>query len=125
MRSIALCVILVGGCTTHVGSAGVIAPAPETVGVKLLRPQVTGRACRQSILWWHIGENTPPLRSALGNIMALDPEGTVVTDAEITEDRFVTGLLNRVCLEVRGNLGRPTPTLSLPGAADHTDHEDK
>jgi hypothetical protein len=61
----------------------------------------------------------PSLDEALRRILAVDAEGNVVVNAEVRWRRFVTGLYDRRCVEVRGDLARTVSTIHAPGAAGH------
>jgi hypothetical protein len=110
------------GCTTSLGALGVMRPEREPIDVKLLRPGVTGRSCSTSIVGVRVSGNEPTVREALDQIMALDSEGNVVVDADVTLERFVTGLYNRRCIAVRGDLARMIPTLTLQAPEGHHHH---
>jgi len=111
-------VCALAGCATSLGSAGMIGPRGAT-STKLLRPAAVGRSCRSSILGVPLEEGGPGLEEALGQILALDPEGDVVTDAEVVSERLVTGIYNRHCVVVRGDLGRAISRLALPMVGEH------
>jgi hypothetical protein len=110
------------GCTASLGSVGALAPTPDTVSVKLLRPAMVGRACRANVLGLALGASTLPLPEALEQILSHDAEGDVVTNAEITSSEITTGVYNRRCVEVRGDLARRIPTITLPAPASHKGH---
>jgi len=114
--------LALAGCATSFGRLGVVSPDPDAIGVKLLRPGVEGRSCRASVLGVPLGRGAPELHEALAHILALDAEGNVVTHAQVTWRHFVTGLYNRRCLEVRGDLGRTVSTLTLPTPMSHPEH---
>ena len=61
----------------------------------------------------------PDVREALATILALDHEGDVVANARISWRRLVTGVYNRRCVEVRGDLARTVTTVRLPMPASH------
>jgi hypothetical protein len=103
------------GCATELGRVRAIVPAADVVGVKVIRRVAGTRACSQSVLWWQVGEEGPPLARALAGIIALDEEANVITDVRIRQHRILTGLYNRDCVEVVGGLGRTIPTLVIPG----------
>jgi hypothetical protein len=69
-----------------------------------------------------LGGGGPEVREALDEILALDREGNVVVDAEVSEERFATGLYNRHCVRVRGDLGRAISTIRLPAPPGHHAH---
>ena len=84
-----------------------------------MRPGLQGRSCRVSVLGVPVRAGAPALGEAVEQILAADPEGNVVTRAEVTWYELVTGIYNRRCLEVRGDLARMVSTLKLPVPAGH------
>ena len=124
MRRVAFLLGALGltGCTTSLGTVGLVRPDAEAVGVKLLRPGVSGRSCRASVMGFPLSGKEPGLRDALAAIAALDAEGDVVVNAEVRWEHLVTGLYNRRCIEVRGDLARTTPTIILPAPPGHHGH---
>ena len=59
-----------------------------------------------SVLGVPVRAGTPALGEAVAQILAADPEGNVVMRAEVTWSELVTGIHNRRCVEVRGDLAR-------------------
>jgi hypothetical protein len=119
----AVCVGLVlSGCASSLGTLGVVNPDASDVGLKLLTPGATGRSCRSSVLGVSLRPGEPDLREAIGEILALDPEGDVVANADVRWRRLVTGIYNRRCVEVRGDLARTVSTIRLPAPAGHEGH---
>ena len=121
MRRLALVAIGLGlsGCATSLGTIGVAVPDPEAMGLKMLRPAAIGRSCRATLLGLPLADGEPRLQDALGEILALDAEGNVVVNAEIRWRRVVTGLYNRRCIEVQGDLARSLSTITLPMPSGH------
>jgi hypothetical protein len=124
MRRVAvlIAVLAFAGCTTSLGTVGVIPRESEDAGVKLLRPGATGRSCRASVFGVPLSDGEPGLREALEQIVALDAEGDVVVNAEVRWERFITGLYNRRCIEVRGDLARRIRTITIPMPPEHHAH---
>ncbi len=110
------------GCASTLGTLGVVSPDADDVGVKLLRPGVTGRSCRSSVAGVPLQAGDPDLREALRTILALDGEGNVVANARVSWHRLVTGVYNERCIEVRGDLARTVPTIRLPVPEGHGAH---
>ncbi|TMA68412.1 MAG: hypothetical protein E6J68_03420 [Deltaproteobacteria bacterium] len=110
---------LLTGCAVSLGPAALISTDAEVTGVKLVRRVLQGPSCRVSVLGVPVRAGTPALGEAVAQILAADPEGNVVTRAEVTWSELVTGIYNRRCVEVRGDLARMVPTLRLPAAAGH------
>src|SRR5438128_1886374 len=102
------------GCSASLGSVGILAPQAEGTGLKLLRPAVSGRSCRASLAGLPLAAGEPDLREALAQVLALDAEANVVANAEVRWRRLVTGVYHRPCGEVRGDLARTVPTVTIP-----------
>src|SRR5262249_28323149 len=119
MRRILAATLLLTGCTASLGPVTLLRTDADVVGLKLLRPGLQGRSCRGSVLGVSSRAGAPALGEALAQILAADPEGNVVTGAEVTWSELVTGIYNRRCVEVRGDLARAVSTLKLPMAAGH------
>jgi hypothetical protein len=113
-RSAAALLVLCAGCATSTGSLGVVGPDADAVGVKLLRPGARARVCRDSLFGVPLGSREPALQAALAQLLALDHEGDVLTNVEITTRTLTTGVYDRRCVELRGDLGRMVPTLTIP-----------
>ena len=120
-RAVLLSIGLIG-CSSGLGSINVFQPKFDTFGVKILRPGVTGRSCRTSIFGLPVQRGDPEIQEAIAHILALDAEGDVVTDAHVGSEHIVTGVYNRRCVWVRGNLGRTIRTITLPMPASHPRH---
>jgi hypothetical protein len=116
MRQLVLLLVGVAvcGCGTSLGTAGVLLPDPDAVGVKLLHPGVGGRSCRSSIVGIPLGEGNPSLEEATGRVLALDAEGNALTNADLRWEHLVTGVYNRRCIVVRGNLVRTISSVTIP-----------
>ena len=114
--------VVLAGCVTSHGPVGVIAPSADVVGTKLLRPHVVGRSCRSRVLGVPVGTGDPQLQEAVAQILAQDAEGDVVLNAEVRATVLVTGVYNRCCVEVEGDLARAVPTIAVPGPTGHGSH---
>ena len=64
----------------------------------------------------------PSVTEAVAQLLAHDAEADVVTDASIGSDRLLTGVYNRRCVWVRGNLGRTIRIVTVPMPPSHHDH---
>ena len=120
--AIVVVAVALAGCGRSLGTIGVLRAESDTVDVKLLRPGAAGRSCRASVLGFPLSEPGPTVREALDRILALDAEGDVVVNAEVRSEEWITGLYNRRCIEVRGDLARAVPTLVLPMPSEHHRH---
>ena len=105
---------VLSGCTVSLGRTGLIADDADVVPMKLLRPGVVGRSCRASVLGVPFRAGPPTVAEALAEMLAKDTEGNVVTHAEMTWSEVVTGVYNRRCLEMRGDVARAVPLIRLP-----------
>lgn len=123
-RWIALLGVLTG-CAISQGPVGVIGPSADVFGTKLLRSGTTGHSCRTRVLGVPLRAGAPELREALAEMLAQDEEADVVLNADVRSWALMTGLYNRRCLEVRGDLSRVVPTIALPGSMQHGSHGDR
>jgi hypothetical protein len=110
------------GCTTSLGRVGAIAPSPEHVGTKMLRPGVVGRSCAADVFGIPIRGDERLLDRAVAQILDLDAEGNVVVNADVSSSAVVTGIYNRRCIKVRGDLARTISTVTLPAPPGHHGH---
>ena len=110
------------GCTRSLGVLGVVGPTADGVAVKMLRPGVETRVCQSSVLGLATGRNRPTIDASVAKLLALDPEADVVMNAEVVWETFVSGLFNRRCIVVRGDVARQVPVLRIPGDASHGGH---
>ena len=111
--------LVLSGCASSLGTLGVVHPDATDVGLKLLTPGALGRSCRASVLGIPLRAGEPDLREAVGEILALHPEGNVVANANVRWQRLVIGVYNRRCVEVRGDLARTVSTIRLPAPLGH------
>jgi hypothetical protein len=121
-RLLPLAATLLAGCAVSLGPVGVVGPGTGAVAVKVLRPGVEGRSCQRSILGVALDAASPTLAASLAQLLALDREGDIVTNGEIVSEELVTGLYNRRCVVVRGDLGRMIPQVRMPGQTGHGGH---
>ncbi len=110
------------GCSTHLGRLPLVVTAPER-GVKMIRPNVVARACRSAAFGVSLGGDTDLVAAALAQLQAVDAEADVVTDVQVDEERLVTGLYDRDCVVLRGDVGREVSTVVLPRSPGHEHHE--
>jgi len=120
-RAAAALLLLGTGCATSVGSVGFIGQSADALDVKMLRPGARARACRASVFGVALGSAEPALHDAVGQLLALDSEGDLLTNVEITTRTLTTGVYNRRCVELRGDLVRRIPSITIPmsGHAGH------
>jgi hypothetical protein len=123
IRPVALAALVaLSGCGAALDRVGLLGTDSDAVAVRVLQPRALGRSCRSSVLGLPLGAGGPALSEAIGEILAHDTEGDVVTNAEITWEWIVTGVYNRRCVRVRGDLGHAIPTLTLRAPPSHHGH---
>jgi len=110
------------GCSASLGGVGILAPDANGTGLKLLHSGVSGRSCRTSLAGVPLGAGEPDLREAVTQVLALDAEANVLANAEVRWRHLVTGVYNRRCVEVRGDLARTISTLTIPMPSGHGSH---
>jgi len=93
--------------------------APNLISVQMLRPAATARSCRSAVLGISRQPGEPTIDEAVGLILALDREGDVLTNVDVSWHQLLTGVYNRTCVEVRADLGRAISTMVLPGTMHH------
>lgn len=112
-RLVFLCLVL-AGCASSLGQAGLMVNERDALGVKMITPNAIGRSCRSSVFGIPLEAGEPSLREALTEILARDGEADVVAGAEVRWKRVMTGVYNRRCVEVQGDLARVITTIRLP-----------
>lgn len=109
-----------GGCTVPLGHLALVTPETAAPATKLLRPGAEGRSCRSRVLGIATdGDRDPSLDDALAQILALDAEGNAVAAVDVRAEEFLTGVYDRRCLVVRGDLVRTIGTITLPTPGHH------
>jgi hypothetical protein len=113
MRRLSLVVLLAGlGCAGWTSRLDLLTARPGVLGLKLLHPGVEMRVCAASVLGF--GPPPPRVQDVVGTLLDRDDEAQVLADAEVRWDVVLTGIYNRRCVTVRGDLARPASTLLLP-----------
>jgi len=108
------------GCTLPLGRLALVTSETAAPATKLLRPGAEGRSCRSRLLGISTGgAGEPSVDDALAQILALDAEGNAVAAVEVREERLLTGVYNRRCVVVRGDLVRTIGTITLPMPGHH------
>ncbi len=90
----------------------------------MIRPNAVARACRSSTFGISLGGDDDLVGAALAQLRAIDAEADVVTDVQVDEERFVTGVYDRRCVVLRGDVGREVTTVTLPRSPGHEHHHD-
>jgi hypothetical protein len=122
IRLVAIAFTMLAGCTTSFGVVGAVLPDADRIGTKILRPDVVGQSCATDVFGISTSAAGPALKAAVAQILALDPEGDVVTNAEVSSSELVTGIYNRRCVQVRGDLARSVRVIAVPAPAGHHGH---
>lgn len=122
----ALAVIL-PGCTRAVGPAavGTLGPGGGELAVMRLRPDVAASSCRRWILGIPLEDRwvDDPVAPLVAELLSRDADATVLSEADVRWEHLSAGLYERQCVTVRGVLGRPMRTITLPAGADAHGHQ--
>ena len=113
-----LAAIAFGGCTVPLGHVALVTPESATPATKLLRPGVEGRSCRSRV-FGVAASGDPSVDDALAQILALDAEGNGVANVDVRVEELLTGVYDRRCVVVRGDLVRTIGTITLPVPGHH------
>lgn len=116
MRGVAVlaAMAILDACSMPVARFGVVTTDPDVIGIKLLRPNVRARSCRATVFAIPLARGEPSVDEAMRELEALDSETNAITNAEVAWDRIVTGVYNRTCVEIHGDLGRVISTVIVP-----------
>ena len=103
---------------------GTLGPGDGAPAVMRLRPDVEATACRRWILGVPLGgENADdPVAPLVAQLLARDPEATVLSEANIRWEHLSVGLYERQCVTVGGVLARPIRTITIPSGGSHGHH---
>jgi hypothetical protein len=112
--------MMMAGCMTTTTELGLIRPTAETAGLKMIRPGARVRACRSSL--FGIPLQSPPPTSVLADLLKVDAEADVVSKARVTTNSIATGIYNRTCVELVGDLGREVSVVRLPAVGGGHEH---
>ena len=108
----------VTGCAVPLGTIEVAGRDLDAVGTMMLHPDLTGKSCRASL--FGLGaEGSPEIGEALADILAVDREGNLVAHVKIERRELWTGVYNRRCIVVHGDLVRVIPTVTIPVPGHH------
>ena len=114
---------LVVGCARSLGPTpvGTLGPGAEQVAVMRLRPDVEASSCRR----WFLGipidrsQSDDPVAPLVAELLARDPEATLLSEADIRWDHLSLGVYERQCVVVHGVLGRAMRTITIPSGHAH------
>lgn len=112
--------MLAGGCMTTTVELGLVRPTAETVGLKMIRPGARVRDCRSSL--FGVPLRAGATTSLLSGLLAIDAEADVVSKARVTTESIATGIYNRTCVELVGDLGREVNVVRLPDVGGGHEH---
>jgi hypothetical protein len=112
--------LLLAGCMTTSAELGLIRPSGESAGLKMIRPGARVRACRSSL--FGIPLQSPATTSLLPDLLKVDAEADVVAKARVTTESITTGIYNRTCVELVGDLGREVSVVRLPAVGGGHEH---
>jgi hypothetical protein len=112
--------ITLAGCMATRSELGALRANAESLGAKMLRPAARVRVCRSSILGIPLDGTSQS--SLVADILGLDKEADVLTHAEVRTDSITTGVYNRTCVELVGDLGREISVVRLPVVGEHEHH---
>ena len=90
-----------------------------------LQPDVEASSCRRWILGIPIGDSQAddPIAPLVADLLARDPEATLLSEADVRWDHLALGVYERQCVVVRGVLGRTMRTIIIPsGEGGHRHH---
>jgi hypothetical protein len=122
LRSVStiLGVIVLSGCVTIQTEFGVVHANAENTSMKMLRPGARVRACRSSLFGIPLQRATHG--SLVVELLGADAEADVATHVRVVAESITTGIYNRTCLELAGNLGREISEVRLPVVGEHEHH---
>ncbi len=121
LRSLStIALLLVAGCMTTTADIGLIRPTAETVGLKMIRPGARVRECRS----WLFGIPLRPASSTslVMTLLGIDGEADVVAKSHVTTESIATGVYNRTCVELVGDLAREVNVVRLPAVGGGHEH---
>lgn len=117
---VALSVVLSGCGSTHT-MVPFVRAGGGPADMKMLRPGLHARACRVWLLGIPLG-TADAADELVGTLMASDAEGDVLANVRVTTSGVMTGVFNRMCVEVTGDLGREISVVRLPAVGGGHDH---
>ena len=72
------------------------------------------------------GEVNDPVAPMVSELLSRDPDATVLSEADVRWEHLSLVLFERQCVRIRGVLGRPIRTITIPDAAGaHRHHHDE
>ena len=100
---------------------GTLGPGADQVAVMRLRPGVEASSCRRWILGIPIdrSQSDDPVAPLVAELLASDPEATLLSEADVRWDHLSLGVYERQCVVVHGVLGRAMRTITIPSGHAH------
>jgi hypothetical protein len=86
----------------------------------MIRPNARVRECRSSI--FGVPLQSSATTSLMTALLAVDSEADVVSKAHVTTESVATGIYNRTCVELVGDLGREVNVVRLPAVGGGHEH---
>ena len=102
---VSLAALLVG-CSIRMGDFTLLSSKNVGVEGEVIQRGVEGEDCVHMLLFLPLGSLNPNLEEAMDRAMAEVPSGNVMTDLAIYNDVLFTYLYNRICIRVKGDVGR-------------------
>lgn len=110
------------GCVTTRSTIPVIRADQSALGVKMLKPGERVRSCRMWILGVPLSAGGEPIEAMMRALLATDREADVLIDVRIETSSVMTGLFNRVCVDIVGDVAREITVVRLPLVGDGHQH---
>ena len=104
---------------------GTLGPGADQVAVMRLRPDVEASSCRRWVLGIPLDDSQTddPVAPLVTELLARDPEATLLSEANVRWDHLSLGVYERQCVVVRGVLGRAMRTITIPSEpGGHSHH---
>ena len=104
---------------------GTLGPGTAEMAVMRLRPDVEARSCRRWIVGIPLDDPGPadPVAALASGLLAREPEASVLSEADVQWEHLSLGVYERQCVTLRGVLGRPMRTITIPVDAAEHHHE--
>ena len=118
-----LVVALVAGCSSmHAATLPRVSSLAPEDGFKLLKPRARVVQCDGGLFPGLINRRSDLADQALRELLSSDAEGNTLIDLRIEWRSWSIGVYGRQCIAMEGDLVRPTATVLLPMAGDHSGH---
>lgn len=109
------------GCVSLPAGLPVVRGEVATIDVKMLKPGARARSCGSWVFVFPMG--TPAAAQDLvAEMIGRDPEGDVLTNVQVTTSGVMTGIFNRLCVDITGDVGREISVVRLPAVGGGHEH---